>query len=555
MSRVSLLVARTEFRRTVRAVSAERTKLLMMALLALFMFGSITVAGGYLLPTLGEHFAGGVSADDAALATGLVTGGVAVGWLFLVFMAGIRTFTAAAAVDKPAFLLTSTSLRNTVVGVIVAEILLFSVWLVLPSILLAAAFAYGAGTVLPVVLAPLVAGLVLVTAVPVGFVIGVWVRHLVTVYEPIARYRMILFVAFWVLYFGAIMTGRFNLVMGRLFTALQGSPLGWPGHILLYGVPNVAASSGPALGAILGAAIVSTVAFAIGIASARVHWFADPARFEDDEEPAPAQPDSSNRLAALLSRGLSRPTRTVTITAIRRTRRAPIRLAYVAYPLFGAIGFVQQIVQTGTVPSYAAVILCLYVVWAAGALFTLNLLGDLGRTLPAVVSSTLTGRQAVTGLVVAGALVTVPVALVVSVVVGLVSPLSLERTAALVVGTVVGAVVTPALATGIGSVFPRFGSVKVTNNREAVMPSKTAFIVYTLAIMLPAVAAVVLYTDSPALIADLLAMVSAWAPGPEVSVSAGGITIAAWTVLVAGLLAPPVSSRYAAERFDWYTLE
>ncbi|WP_137289232.1 hypothetical protein [Natronorubrum halophilum] len=553
MSRVPLVVARTEFRRTVRAVSSERTKLLMMAALAVFMLGSVVIAGGYLLPELGEQLAEGVTAEGAAMATELVTGGVAVGWLFLIFMAGIRTFTSAATVDKPAFLLTSTSLRNTVTGVIVAEILLFGVWLVPPAILLSGAFAYGAGTILPVPFTLLAVVLVLVTAVPVGFVVGTWVRHLVTVYEPIARYRVVLLIGFWVVYFGAIMTGQFNVVMGRLFTALQDSPLGWPGHLLLAGVPNVAASSATIAGAIVGATLLSTVAFAVGIASARIHWFADPARFEESAEPA--QPDSSNRLAGLLARGVARPTQTVTLTAIRRTKRAPIRLVYVAYPLFGAIGFVQGIIQTGTVPSYAAVILSLYVIWAAGALFTLNPLGDLGPALPAVVTSSLTGRQAIGGLVVAGTLVAAPIALVVSLALGLISPLSLEQTAALVAGTVVGTVVTPALATGIGSTFPRFGSVNVTNNREAVMPSKTAFVVYSLAIVLPAAAAVVLYTDSPDMLAELITTVSAWTPGPDVSVSARGITITAWAVLVTGLVAPVVSSLYAVERFDWYTLD
>ncbi|MXV64508.1 hypothetical protein GS429_21025 [Natronorubrum sp. JWXQ-INN-674] len=553
MPRVPVVVAKTEFRRTIRAVSNERTKLLMMAALAVFMLGSVVVAGGYLLPELGAQVAESVSPSEADLATDLVTGGVAVGWLFLVFMVGIRTFTAAATVDKPAFLLTSTSLRNTVIGVIGAEILLFATWLVPPAILLSSAFASGAGTILPVPLTLVVVALALITAVPVGFVIGVWVRHLVTVYEPIARYRMVIFVGFWVLYFGAIATGRFNVVMGELFTALQGSPLGWPGHLLLAGVPNVPASSATIVGAIVGGAVLGTVATAIGIASARVHWFADPARFDDAEEST--EQESSDRLSGVLSRGLSRPIRTVTVTAIRRTKRAPIRLVYVGYPLLGAIGFVQGIVQSGTVPSYVAVLLSLYVVWAAGALFTLNPLGDLGRALPAVVTSTLTGRQAINGLVIAGALVAVPIALLVSLVLGVISPLSLEQTAALVAGTVVGAVVTPALATGIGSVFPRFGSVNVTNNREAVMPSKTAFIVYSLAIMLPTAAAVVLYTDSPELLAELIATISAWTPGPELSVSARGITVAAWTVLVVGLAAPPASYQYAAEQFDWYTLE
>ncbi|ELY52952.1 hypothetical protein [Natronolimnohabitans innermongolicus] len=550
MTRIPLLVARTEFRRTIRSVSDERTKLLMMALLALFMGGSIMLAGGYLLPTLGSEVAAGVTPDEATLATEFVTGGVALGWVFLTFMAAIRTFSAAADPDKPAFLLTSTKLRNVVVGVVAAEIAMFAVWVLPPAIVLAGAFAYGAGTAVPLAVAPLVVGLVLVTAVPVGFVLGTWVRHLVTVYEPIARYRYVIFAGFWLAYFGAIGTGHFNLLTSGLFTTLQDSPLGWLGHLVLAGVPNVAASTLPLVGAFVGAAVLTTAAFAAGVVSARVHWFADPARFDESES---SQTDRSNRLGTALSYGLSRPIQTVTLTAIRRTKRAPIRLVYVAYPLLGSIFFLQEIVQTGTVPSYVAVALSLYVVWGAGALFTLNPLGDLGRALPAVVASPLTGRQAIAGLVIAGSVVAAPIALVASLALGLASPLSVEQTAALVAATTVGAVVTPALATGVGTAAPRFGSVSISSNREAIMPSKTAFIVYSIGIIFPAIAALVLYTDSPDLLADLFAAVAAWLPGPETAPSAREITIAAWTVLVVGLIAPVVSYLYAVERFDWYT--
>ncbi|MCU4926338.1 hypothetical protein OB905_10130 [Halobacteria archaeon AArc-dxtr1] len=552
--RTASTVARTEVKRTLRSVTAEKTKVLVLGLVGLFLLGSVTVAGGYLLPTLGEEVAAGVTGEQVSAATEIATGGAAVAWIFLVFMIAIRAFTAAADPDKPAFLLISTSLRNVVTGIIAAEAVLLALWLVPPALLLSGAFAYGAGTILPILIALVAVSLMIVTAVPVGFVVGTWIRHLVTVYEPIARYRWVLFVGFWLAYFGGIATGHFDQLMAQLFSTLQDSPLGWFGHVVLAGVPNVPASELAIVGAATGAAVLATAATAVGVASARIHWFADPARF-DDEPSRASEEGTSGRLESLLPSGLGRPVRTIATTAIRRTKRAPIRLAYIGYPLLGMIGFAQVIIQTGTVPSYVAVLLCLWLVWAAGALFTLNPLGDLGRALPAVVSSPLSGRQAVTGLVLAGTLVAAPVALVASAILGAVSPLSAEQTLALIAGTAAGTVVTPALATGIGSAFPRFGSVNVTNNREAVMPSKTAFAAYSLAVLLPAAAAVVLYTDAAAPMAELAVAVSAWTPGPEVAPSARGITVAAWTVLAAGLVAPIVSCLYAIERFDWYALE
>ncbi|ELY67976.1 hypothetical protein [Natrinema versiforme] len=550
---ISMTVAETEVRRTVRAMVGNRTKLLMMAAVALFVLGPVTALGLLFLPELGEQAAAGtVSTEVATTVTEIVTGGVAVLWVSLVVMSILRTVTTVANVDEPAFLLLSTTVRNIIIGIVAAETALYASVLIPLAVLFAAAFAYGTGTVLPVLVAPLLVALLLLTAIPVGFVIGVWVRHLITVYEPVARYRTLLFAAFWLVYFSAIATGGLNVVMWSLFTTLQTSPLGWPGHLLLVGVPGIDPSMVGIAGAVAGSSLLVGVAFIAGIPSAQRHWFADSARTDDEEID---EKTSSDQLSGLLPGSVSRPVRTVAVTAVRRTKRAPIRLAYAGYPLLGVLGFIQQIIETGTVPSFMAVVFCLYVVWTTGVLFTLNPLGDLGPALPAVVTSTLTGRQAIRGRMLAGALVAVPLALLVSLAFGIVSPLSLKQATALAAGTVVGAVVTPALASGIGSAFPRFGSVNVTNNREAVMPSKTAFVVYTLAIVLPTIAALVIYLEAPETIAGLIASVAAWTPVPDISISARAITVGAWIVLIGGLIAPVVSYRYAIERFDWYALE
>ncbi|NGM67437.1 hypothetical protein G6M89_00185 [Natronolimnobius sp. AArcel1] len=553
MTNAALSIAGMECRRTIRAVTGDRTKILVMAAIGVFAFGPLTVVALLLLPELGEEVAAGaVDSEMASMILEIVPGVVAVVWLFAVLMAAIRTVTTAAKIDKPACLLISTRLRNVVVGVVGAEIVLFSLWVVPPAVVLSSAFASGTGTILPVVIAPLVVVLLLVTAVPVGFVIGVCFRHLITVYEPIARYRTPLLALLALAYFGSIATGWFNEITAVLFDLLGDGPLGWPGHLLLVAIPGISPSSTAAIGALVATAVVAPLAIFAGEAVARVHWYADPARTGDETV---SDADSSNRLAELLSYGLAQPTRTVAVTAIRRTKRAPIRLAYVAYPLFGTLFFAQEIIQTGTVPTYLAVLLCLYVVWGAGVLFTLNPLGDLGQALSAVLTSTLSGTDAIRGRMIAGSLVGVPVAIIVAIAMGLVSPLSLEATGALVVGSAVGALVTPGLAAGIGSVFPRFGTVKVTNNSEAVMPSKMAFLVYTVAIMLPAGAATVLYTDSAALIAEIATMTATIIPQVEATFEASTVTTLSWTILVIGLIAPPVAYRYAVERFDWYRLE
>ncbi|MCU4739957.1 hypothetical protein OB955_10500 [Halobacteria archaeon AArc-m2/3/4] len=553
VTRVPLVVARTEFRRTLRVVAGDRTKVLMLAAVALLALGPMTAVGTWGLSVAGERVAAGSVDVFGVTIPEILTGVSALVWLGLTLMATLRTTTAVADLDEPACLLLSTSLPNVVVGLIGAEVVRFTSWLLVPVLVLSGAFAYGAGTALPVIFALVLFALVVPSALSVGFVLGIWIRHLITVYEPIARYRTPLFVLVGIVYFGAIATGRFETVTVVLFETLGDSPLGWPGHILLLGIPNVSPTTIPLVGAFVGTAAVTVLAVALGVASARIHWYADPARTDDDDDAAAER--SSDRLGNLLSYGLERPVRTVTVTAIRRTKRAPVRLLYVAYPLFGAFYIVQDIVQTGTISSFVAVVCCLYVVWGSGVVFTLNPLGDLGRALPAVLTSTVSGRRATTGLVAAGALVAAPIAIVVSLVVGVASPLSLRDTGFLLVGTVLGTIAAPALATGVGTVFPRFGSVKVTNNREAVMPSKTAFAVYTAAIAVPVVAAAVLYADASEPLAAVATAILSLAPWFDLTVPATLFARLSWIALPVGLLAPIVSALYAAERFDRYRLE
>jgi len=548
---VARVVARTELRRVFRSVAASRTKILLYGMLGLFAFVPLLVLGSLLLVAGGEQLAtGALDSGDLDPVPGVVTGAIAVGLIGLVLMATVRSFTTVADVDEPACLLVSTPVSNVVAGLLLAEGALVCLWLGPPTMVLAGAFAYGAGTPLPVLVAPAVLAVLVAVAVPIGFAAGVVVRHLLTVYEPVARYRTPLLVAIGVGYFGAIVLGWIDRITALLFQALGDSPLGWPGHLLLAGVPGVPFSPVLVLAAVGAAVLLVPVATAAGVRVATLHWFADPVEAPEEDK---TERDSTDRLGTALSGLLSRPVETVTVTAIRRTKRAPVQILYVAYPLFGAVPLVQQAVQTGTLPAYGAVVLSLYVVWGTGALFTLNLLGDHGPAMESVLLSTVSGREMVTGSVLAGILVGVPVAIVVSTVSGLVSPLSVEATALLAVGTVAGTAVSAGLATGVGSLFPRFGSVRVTNNREAVMPSKTAFIVYTLGIAAPAVAAVILYVDSLAdLVATLLSGLFSLLPVLDVSVSATTVTLLAWVVLVLGVAGPIVSLRYAIRRFDTY---
>lgn len=550
MSQIALRVARTELRRTLRSAGANRTRIALYLVAALLFFLPVLLFGSLLLSTAGEQLAGGAFGEEAlALVPGVTTGAVAVSMVALALFAAVRTVTTVGAVDQPANLLISTSLRNVVTGLVLREAILFALWLGIPILILSSAFAWGATAPFIPLFALATFLLMLAVAVPVGFVVGLVVRHLLTVYEPVARYRTLLFVLLGLAYFAGIALGWLDRVVFVLFDLLGDSPLGWPGDLLLVALPGIEGSIARAGGAAVACFAVSAGALVLGTRIAAYHWFADPAQTDDTT----VSLESRNRLETVLSGIVSLPTRTVTTTAIRRTKRAPSRLAYAAYPLFGAFFFAEQVAQTGQLPTTAAVLLAVYVVWIAGVLFTLNVLGDHGPAMPSVLTSTVSGWHIVAGTALAGILVSLPLALLVPPVAGVLSPLTLLETGLLTIVTVAGVTVSPLLAAGVGSWFPRFGAVRITSNREAVMPSKAAFLAYSLSLALPLGAGAVLWFDSaPGAIATGLSFVITFVAGFDITIPAGTLTAVAWVVLVAGLAAPLLSVRYAIHRFDSY---
>lgn len=542
-------ITRTEFRRRLRSVFDNRTKILLYVALSLGL-GLLLLLLSLLLVLAGESITGGeLEQRTLDQVPGIVSGGIAVALIGVTGMAAVRAFTTVADLDEPACLLVSTSLPNVVAGLLVTELLSFSLWLGPPTVVLTAAFAYGMGTPLPLLTGILTVFLLLAVAVPAGFVVGVCVRHLLTVYEPIAQYRTVIVVTVGGLYFGSIAFGWFDRVTLVLFRYLGGSPLGWPGHLLLAGVPNVPFSPLVAVGGLVGATVAVPAALVAGVRVAGFHWFSDPAR---TDESGTTDAPSTGRFALSPFDGLGGPVWAVALTTLRRAKRSPIRLLYAAYPVLMAVFFAEELVQTGTLPVSGAVVLSLYIAWGTGVLFTLNVLGDRGPAMEAELLSTVSGRAVVAGTSLAALVVGVPVALVVAPVVGTASPLSAQQTALLTAGTLAGVVVSPLLATGVGTLFPRFGSVRVVSNREAVMPSKTAFLLYTLAIVLPAGSATVMWFGAEQSVADGLSVLLSLLPVVELTVGELVVSAVAWTLLCVGVLGPFVSAAYAARQFDAY---
>lgn len=546
-------IATTELRRSIRVIADDRMKLLLSLVLALLFFAPVLALGVLFLPTLGELVASGGIPDPGIVSiVEIATGAVAMVWVAVVLLSALRTTTSVGAIDQPAFLLLAAPVRTVVLGRLAAELGRYVLVMLVPGSVLIGAFSYGYGSPRPVAIVAGVVALVLASAVPLGFLIGIAIRHLITVYEPIARYRTVVVVAVFVAYFFALFLGWFDRIVVVLFTTLADGPLGWPGHALLLTVPEVEASHAAIAAAIAMAAIVGTLAIRVGERAAAYHWFADPAKTADTV----IEHDRPARLEAVLGRVADRQVRSVAIVAIRRTRRAPIRLIYVAYPFLFSLFLLEDVFRTGRLPPYGAVLVSVLVVWASGALFTLNPLGESGSALPLVLASPVSGRTLIHGLLLAALAISAPFALVVAVGIGFVSPVEFGQWIALALATAVGIALAPVLGAGIGVRFPRFGSVRITRSREAVMPSKAAFVVYSLVLALAVGAGLTLSHDAAA---GVVAAGTSWLlstlPWIAITVPATAVTVGAWVGLAATAVAPVLSYRYAVHRIDAYTIE
>ncbi|WP_240334473.1 hypothetical protein [Halorussus sp. MSC15.2] len=128
---------------------------------------------------------------------------------------------------------------------------------------------------------------------------------------------------------------------------------------------------------------------------------------------------------------------------------------------------------------------------------------------------------------------------------GALSPLAPAKWLALTGASAVLVVSGTVLAVGVGTLFPRFGTVEVFRSREVTMPSKGAFAAYSLALLGGAVGAVV------ALVGPIAEFVGALAGVPQGVVRAVGAALA---VLV-GAVGPVVAYRWTTREFERYALD
>jgi hypothetical protein len=551
----SATVARIHLRRVRRQQAASTWKALLLGGVILF-FGSVTLGVAYGLSALG----GAIASGDLAVGEhfGLVRGAAGSLWLGLVVLITARAAGSRGAREATGGLLWVTETRTIVTGLAAAEAAGVLVWIGLPTLVASGGFALGVGTPVPVVTFVLVAVLVAVTATAAGYPIGLAVRHVLTRFPFVKRYRTGLVVLGFLAYMGVVTSGALGWLFVVLVDPLSQTPMGWIADLAFLGTPNIPASPLRALGAV---AMVLVIAPAL-VAATRVanrHWFADPvlAEGDGDEAAAPGAATGTGagivaarpRVERLLTRVLARPTAALVVVAYRRAYRAPAKLLYAALPFFFLIGYVPQVVQGGTIPAFTPVMLVVMVTWAAGVAFVLNPLGDQGSVLPATIVSGVSGRQFVGAHILATLLLVLPLGIVPAAT-ALVSPLGIREAILLLVAAPVLMLLGSLASVGIGMAAPRFSSVRVSGSTQVVVPSKLAFGAYTVYLVVTATAGLLVAREGAREVAALLFEFLL-----PVAISANAVLVAAAVVLATGILAPLAGYRYAVSRFETVTLE
>jgi hypothetical protein len=568
-------IARVEVRRSVRAVRSSTTRTAAFAVALLFWVALPTVGGGFVAYRLGQSLP---EVPSAFPVLDLVRGGTAVGWVGIAALAAARSAGGKSELDAPAGTLTTVPARDAALGLLFAEYLRMALVAAIPILTVATALAVGSGSLAPLLTIPATAAVLLAVALSIGCPVGVGVKW-VTLRSPwLARHKTGLLVAAFALYFFAVTSEVFDEAISFLQSALRDTPLAWFGDAALLGLAGIEAVPTYAAGASALAALLVPAFAAVGIRSATTLWYADRAQAEDEATGAgaesseeqirdaratpatraskPAGADASTAsatgssaglgervLSGLLGSVLARPTRTVTLAAWRRAKRAPIRLLYVAYPLFFLYAPLRTAFESG-VPTSLPVLVALYGTWAVGAT-VLNPLGDEGSVLPTTLLSGVSGRQFVVGHVASATLVGVPVVAASVAVAGALSPLDPAQWLALTVASAVLVVVGSVLAVGIGVLFPRFGTVEVFRSRAVTMPSKGAFAAYSLALLGGAVGAVV------ALLGPIAEFAGALLGVPQTVVTVLGAGFA----VVVGVGGPAAAYRYATRAFEEYVVD
>ncbi|MFD1585869.1 hypothetical protein ACFR9U_02655 [Halorientalis brevis] len=504
-----LAIGRQEFRRTLRGLRSDRTRLLFLGIGGAFV-SLFVLFGAWLV----LRFASGLSSFPL---TNEIRGTFGLQWLFATFIFAQRAGSRHDRIDNESLMLMTVSVRSVLVGLLSAEFLRAAAYVALPVALVGGAFVYATASPLTAPFLLLAAVLFVLSALVFGAAIGLAAKLLVARVRFVARYKSVLAGVAVVGFVGAYVALQ-NFGDGGFTSLLGYLPVSWLVDLAVVGSPIVGS---PVRAAVAGGAAVAWI-LGWGLVLDRIAtalWFGDTVEHEVAQAKARTDTGSAADPLAAAARpvafpSLSQPTLRVAQRSVVVARRNPARLTFVFLPVVFLGSMLVNVARFGSLFAVLPPVLALTVPWLAGAAFGLNPLGDEGPVLPATLTSLASGRQFALGLALPGLLLGLPLGLVGTVGSGTYGPYTPVEVGLLVAIVTVLSLLAVTAAPAVGMLFPRFDSVRVGSDREVVPPSLSAIVIYSLALAGP----------------GAVAVGSALAPGA---------TKQAFALLIGGLLALP----------------
>lgn len=570
-----------EFRRSSRATRGDTAR-------AFFL------VGGMVVPTLMLAgfiyiFADSIRNAGAIALPPVARGTLAMLWLFGVFIAAQRVVSARPRIDAEPLVLTTVSARTAVGGLLIAETLRALAYLALPVFVLTGSAAVLFTAPASLLAVPLAAGLLALTAVLVGMIVGYAIAVLIATSPFVARHKTVLG---GMTALGA-MAGYLLVTLPQFGgidqTSLAWLPAGWLADLAVIGTP-IQGSLARAGAVILGSIFFVAAGGALVERAATRLWFIDPVRGDDgvptEVRPVSAEGGPRDSLAAAISpiripgRGIvAQPTRRIAQWSILRTRRDPRRLNFLLFPvIMVGSGLFSYGLQAASPWTVLAPVCAVVLPWLAGATFAMNPFGDEGAVLPTTLLS-VSGATYVRGLMLPGILIGLPVVALVTGATAIVAPYGLPVVGSLVGVGVLTTIVAVTTAPTVGMWLPRFSAISIGQSRAVVPPRLLTTALHFLGVAVPGTLLVLLVVTPevarlvvagvigylPAVLlavlasddGDVIASAAMWFEGmgtqiQQVGVGTFQLTAGGFLVLC-GLSCAVISYRLGVRRFEQYT--
>lgn len=470
-------------------------------------------------------------------------------WLFLTVVSVFDSVGSNGSLDNDGHYLTIRPIPDIVGGKLIAAASKLSAYTLSLGLAAGGGLAAGTGSPLPVVGMLAAAVVIPVAATAVGYPTGLALKGFLRRSPRLARFTTAVGLGLGLVYLTLSVTGGLLGVVERLEPLFQVPPVAWLGDLALLTTAGADANATGAVGVLGLTALVSVGGLLLSVPAARYAWVADAAHASDGEESErPTAP--AHAVDTVLARVCRAPsTRAIASTTLLRAVRSPLQFVFVAPPIVAAISFVDTFVTSGTVPWFVPWFVVGYGAWAAGAVLPLNPLGNQGSMLSTLLTAPTGPRSVVHGNVVAATLLGGPVTAGLAVGTGVIAghpPTALATLGVVSIASVVGGAV---VATGLGSVYPRFDAVSFSGSKQAVPPSKRAYSLFSVYVSLTVVSATVLSNETARDVGSLL--LSRWLPW-GLGIGAGMLMLASAVVLAGSVLSVPLAYRTAVRRVEAY---